>query len=859
MSLTEYCVFSYPSRSDVPVSTRVSQVLRGLSLTPCTAPSPLPGVLCLSPFPPLRCCAASSSPHVPLLLPSQVYSASHRSLPSGAARPLPHPMYRSSSPPRCTLPLTVPSPQVLRGLSLTPCTAPPPLPGVPCLSLFPPLRCCEASPSPHVPLLLPSQVYPASHCSLPSGAVQPLPHPMYHSFSPPRCTLPLTVPSPQVLRGLSLTPCTAPSPLPGVPRLSPFPPLRCCAASPSPHAPLLPSQVYPASHRSLPSGAARPLPHPMYRSFSPPRCTLPLTVPSPQVLRGLSLTPCTAPSPLPGVPCLSLFPPLRCCEASPSPHVPLLLPSQVYPASHCSLPSPVLRGLSLTPCTAPPLPGVPCLSPFPPLRCCEASPSPHVPLLLPSQVYPASHCSLPSGAARPLPHPMYRSFSPPRCTLPLTVPSPQVLRGLSLTPCTAPSPLPGVPRLSLFPPLPGATRPLPHPMYRSSPPRCTLPLTVPSTQVLRGLSLTPCTAPSPLPGVPRLSLFPPLPGATRPLPHPMYRSSPPRCTLPLTVPSTQVLRGLSLTPCTAPSPLPGVPCLSLFPPLPGATRPLPHPMYRSSPPRCTLPLTVPSTQVLRGLSLTPCTAPSPLPGVPRLSLFPPLPGATRPLPHPMYRSSPPRCTLPLTVPSTQVLRGLSLTPCTAPSPLPGVPRLSPFPPLPGATRPLRSSPPKCTLPLTVPSPQVLRGLSLTIQPGLTVALVGASGCGKSTVIQLLQRFYDPSGGAVRIDGRDVRALNTRWLRSQLGIVSQEPVLFATTIRENIAYGRDGVTQQEIETAAVAANAHSFISALPQVGARAARRHLSGTLPRHQTETIKLAFVQTDNYWICASYRLAEYS
>ena len=339
MSLTEYCVFSYPSRSDVPVSTRVPQVLRGLSLTPRTAPSPLPGVPCLSLFPPLRCCTASPSPHVPLLLPSQVYPASHRSLPSGAARPLPHPMYRSFSPPRCTLPLTVPSPQVLHGLSLTPCTAPSPLPGVPCLSLFPPLRCCTASPSPHVPLLLPSQVYPASHCSLPSGAARPLPHPMYRSFSPPRCTPPLTVPSPP----------------------------RCYAASPSPHVPLLPSQVYPVSHCSLPSGAARPLPHPMYRSFSPPRCTLPLTVPYPQVLHGLSLTPCTAPSPLPGVPCLSLFPTLRCCEASPSPHVPLLLPSQVYPASHCSLPS---------------------------------------------------------GAARPLPHPMYRSFSPPRCTPPLTVPSP---------------------------------------------------------------------------------------------------------------------------------------------------------------------------------------------------------------------------------------------------------------------------------------------------------------------------------------------------------------------------------------------------------------------------------------------------
>ena len=100
--------------------------------------------------------------------------------------------------------------------------------------------------------------------------------------------------------------------------------------------------------------------------------------------------------------------------------------------------------------------------------------------------------------------------------------------------------------------------------------------------------------------------------------------------------------------------------------------------------------------------------------------------------------------------------------------------------------------------------------------GQTVALVGPSGCGKSTVVQLLQRFYDPLSGTVAIDGIDIRELNIKWLRRNIGIVSQEPNLFATTIAENISYGRDGVTQEEIEKAAREANVHDFISKLPQV-------------------------------------------
>jgi len=100
--------------------------------------------------------------------------------------------------------------------------------------------------------------------------------------------------------------------------------------------------------------------------------------------------------------------------------------------------------------------------------------------------------------------------------------------------------------------------------------------------------------------------------------------------------------------------------------------------------------------------------------------------------------------------------------------------------------------------------------------GETVALVGASGCGKSTVVQLVQRFYDPLEGCVEVDGVDIRQLKRCLLRNHIGVVSQEPVLFAKSIAENIRYGRDGITQQDIEKAAADANAHDFISELPQV-------------------------------------------
>lgn len=114
-----------------------------------------------------------------------------------------------------------------------------------------------------------------------------------------------------------------------------------------------------------------------------------------------------------------------------------------------------------------------------------------------------------------------------------------------------------------------------------------------------------------------------------------------------------------------------------------------------------------------------------------------------------------------------------------------------------------------------PDIKILNGLTLSIETGQTVALVGESGCGKSTVVKLLQRFYDPSNGEVTVDGHDIRSLNLKWLREHIGIVSQEPVLFDTTISENIRFGKDGVTQQDIETATKMANAHDFITKLPQ--------------------------------------------
>uniref|UniRef100_A0AAQ5Z596 ATP-binding cassette, sub-family B (MDR/TAP), member 11a n=1 Tax=Amphiprion ocellaris TaxID=80972 RepID=A0AAQ5Z596_AMPOC len=114
-----------------------------------------------------------------------------------------------------------------------------------------------------------------------------------------------------------------------------------------------------------------------------------------------------------------------------------------------------------------------------------------------------------------------------------------------------------------------------------------------------------------------------------------------------------------------------------------------------------------------------------------------------------------------------------------------------------------------------PEVKILDNLSMKIKAGETTAFVGPSGSGKSTTIQLIQRFYDPKEGMVSLDGHDVRTLNIRWLRSLIGIVEQEPVLFATTIAENIRYGRPGVTMEDIISATKEANAYNFIMELPQ--------------------------------------------
>ncbi|CAF0864240.1 unnamed protein product [Rotaria sordida] len=116
---------------------------------------------------------------------------------------------------------------------------------------------------------------------------------------------------------------------------------------------------------------------------------------------------------------------------------------------------------------------------------------------------------------------------------------------------------------------------------------------------------------------------------------------------------------------------------------------------------------------------------------------------------------------------------------------------------------------------TRPTSIILNKFQLNIKPGQRVALVGASGCGKSTIIQLLERFYDVTKGRLLLDGIDIRQLNLHWVRSQFGLVSQEPILFDLTIAENIAYGLENVPMEDIINAASRANIHQFIEQLPQ--------------------------------------------
>lgn len=109
----------------------------------------------------------------------------------------------------------------------------------------------------------------------------------------------------------------------------------------------------------------------------------------------------------------------------------------------------------------------------------------------------------------------------------------------------------------------------------------------------------------------------------------------------------------------------------------------------------------------------------------------------------------------------------------------------------------------------------MNGLNLKIEAGQTIALVGDSGNGKSTCLHLLQRFYDPNKGSVTIDNCDIRSLNINSLRSCMATVGQEPVLFSTTIAENIRYGNPSATDKDIIAAAQSSGAHDFIARLPQ--------------------------------------------
>jgi ATP-binding cassette subfamily B (MDR/TAP) protein 1 len=122
-----------------------------------------------------------------------------------------------------------------------------------------------------------------------------------------------------------------------------------------------------------------------------------------------------------------------------------------------------------------------------------------------------------------------------------------------------------------------------------------------------------------------------------------------------------------------------------------------------------------------------------------------------------------------------------------------------------------------------PNVSVLKDFSASFPAGKTTALVGASGSGKSTVAALVERFYDPLSGVIKLDGIDVKQLNIKWLRTQIGLVSQEPTLFATTVKENVAHGLIGTELEHdteerkfalIRAACIKANADAFITAMP---------------------------------------------
>ena len=115
-----------------------------------------------------------------------------------------------------------------------------------------------------------------------------------------------------------------------------------------------------------------------------------------------------------------------------------------------------------------------------------------------------------------------------------------------------------------------------------------------------------------------------------------------------------------------------------------------------------------------------------------------------------------------------------------------------------------------------PEQLILDGLCLQVPSGTTMAIVGESGSGKSTVISLVERFYDPQTGEVLVDGVNIKSLQLHWLRGKISLVSQETLLFMTSIKDNITYGKEDATLEEIKRAADLANAANFIEKLPNV-------------------------------------------
>jgi ATP-binding cassette subfamily B protein len=139
---------------------------------------------------------------------------------------------------------------------------------------------------------------------------------------------------------------------------------------------------------------------------------------------------------------------------------------------------------------------------------------------------------------------------------------------------------------------------------------------------------------------------------------------------------------------------------------------------------------------------------------------------------------------------------------------------------------------------------VLNGVNLEIPAGTTLAVVGASGAGKTTLASLLLRFYDPQAGRITLDDCSLTSLTLKSLRENLAVVTQEPVLFAATVRENIAYGRPEATQAEIEAAARAAGAHEFIEKIPEkYDAQIAERGTSLSGGQRQRIAIARAFLK----------------